>query len=975
MGFSEISNLAAGKAAHALCIRHSLELELFHCNTLMGMYGRFGDPSSALRVFEGMPLRNSASWNAAVSCCVRAGLFSEAAGLFREMQSRGVKVNGFVVAGILSACSQSAEMAGHGAQIHGLICKTGLLRDVFVGTALLHLYGSCGLVADVERLFPEMPEKNVVSWTAFMAALSKNGHPERAMRAFQLMRGRGTVANENSFATAVSVCAVLEDERLALEVLAQIVVSGCESSVSVGNSLISMFGRLGKMENAEFIFWRMSKRDKITWNSIISVFSHDGFCEEALWLFQKMRRSGAARADSTTLCSLISSCQSAGCLKWGRTLHALVLKDGLCMFVPVANTLVNMYSLCGSHEESELLFDDMPERDLISWNCMMASHLTSGQGGEALNLLSRMIRARIEVNHVTLASALSACSCPEALRHGRAVHALVAQAGLQENLLVANALITMYGNCESMAEARQVFRALSDPDVISWNALMGGLAENRQTQEAMELFNAMRRAGAKANHITMTNALGACSSSRDLSLFGAPLHGLIISAGFESDGSVRNSVLTAYSKGGDLHSSSLIFDGLELPRNLVSWNVMIFARAHHGLGEDALKLFMEVLRGGHIADQFTLSGGLAACSSLALLQEGQQLHGLIIKLGFVSNLHVANATMDMYGKCGKMDDALKLLAGAARRCRQTWNILLSSYARHGRFREARAAFLDMLQSGQKPDQVTFVSLLSACSHGGLVDEGLSYFSSMASQFGVPQGIEHCVCVVDLLGRAGRLAEAENFVEKMPVAPNDLIWRSLLSSSRIHGEVGVGRRAAQRLLERDPMDDSAYVLLSNVYASSGSWGDAEKVRAHMESIRLRKKPACSWIRVKNSVNVFGIDDRVHPQGDEIRAKLEEILSTVKDAGYVADTRFVFHDTDEEQKEHSLWAHSEKLALAFGLLTLPGGSTITVFKNLRVCGDCHLVFKLVSGALGREIVLRDSYRFHHFAGGTCSCSDYW
>ncbi|CAA6669896.1 unnamed protein product [Spirodela intermedia] len=679
-----------------------------------------------------------------------------------------------------------------------------------------------------------------------------------------------------------------------------------------------------------------------------------------------MRRSADVRADSTTLCSLISSCQSAICLKWGRALHALVFKDGLGMFVPVANTLVNMYSMCGSHEDSELLFDDMPERDLISWNCMMASHLTSGKDGDVLNLLSRMIQARIEVNHVTLASALSACSCPEALRNGRAVHALVTQAGLQENLLVGNALVTMYGKCESMAEARRVFTALPDPDVISWNALLGGLAENKQTQEAMELFNAMRRAGAKVNHITMTNALGAFSSSRDLALFGATAR-LIISAGFESDSSVRNSVLTVYSKGGDLRSSSLIFDGLEPPKTLVSWNVMIFARAHHGLGEDALKLFMEVLRGGLAADQFTLSGGLAACSSLALLQEGQQLHGLIVKLGFDSILHVANATIDMYGKCGKMDDALKLLGAADRRCRQTWNILLSSYARHGRFHEARAAFRDMLESGQRPDQVTFVSLLSACSHGGLVEEGLSYFSSMASQFGVPQGIEHCVCVVDLLGRAGRLEEAERFVEEMPVAPNDLIWRSLLSSSRIFGELGVGRRAAQRLLERDPMDDSAYVLLSNVYASSGSWGDAEKVRAHMESIRLRKKPACSWIRVKNSVNVFGIDDRAHPQGDKIRAKLEEILATVKDAGYVADTRFVFHDTDEEQKEHSLWVHSEKLALAFGLLTMPQGSTITVFKNLRVCGDCHLVFKLVSGALGREIVLRDSYRFHHFAGG--------
>ncbi|KAB1216937.1 hypothetical protein CJ030_MR4G016050 [Morella rubra] len=281
----------------------------------------------------------------------------------------------------------------------------------------------------------------------------------------------------------------------------------------------------------------------------------------------------------------------------------------------------------------------------------------------------------------------------------------------------------------------------------------------------------------------------------------------------------------------------------------------------------------------------------------------------------------------------------------------------------------------MLKLGVKPDHVTFVSLLSACSHAGLVDEGLAYYASMTTEFGVPAGVEHCACIIDLLGRSGRLAEAETFIEDMPVAVNDFIWRSLLAACKTYGNLELAKKAAGHLFEMAPSDDSAYVLYSNVCATSGRWEDAESVRRQMGSNSIKKKPAYSWVKLKNKVSSFGMGDQSHPETEQIFTKLGELRKMIQEAGYVPDIAYALHDMDEEQKEHNLWNHSERIALAFGLINTPEGSPVRIFKNLRVCGDCHSVFKFVSGIVGRTIILRDAFRFHHFSNGKCSCLDYW
>ncbi|KAL6907805.1 hypothetical protein ACP4OV_001975 [Aristida adscensionis] len=985
-GFSALAPRLA-RAVHALALRRALPLSAFHRNTLLAFYFRQADaraspspsPSAAaaaLHLFDAMPHRTASSWYTAVSGCARCGLDADAFALLRGMRESGVPLSGFALASLVAGCERlgSEEGVACGAAIHALTHRTGLMGNVYIGTALLHLYGSRGLVPDAVRLFWEMPERNVVSWTALMVALSSNGCLEDALQAYRQMRREGVACNANAFATVVSLCGSLEDEVAGLQVAAHVVVSGLQAHVSVANSLITMFGNLGREQEAERLFDRMEERDTISWNAMISMYSREGVCSKCFLMLSDMRRGGV-RPDVTTLCSLISVCASSDYVTLGSGIHSLCLRCGLHYSLPLINALVNMYSAAGKFGDAEYLFWNMSRRDIISWNTMISSYVQNDNCIEALKTLRELFQSNEgPPNHMTFSSALGACSSPGALIDGRTIHAMVLQRNLHNNLLVGNSLLTMYSKCSSMEDSERVFQLMPTYDVVSCNVLIGGYSALEDGTRAMHVFSWMRSAGIKPNYITMINILGSFKSLDDLRSYGMPLHAYMAQTGLLSDEYITNSLITLYGTCGDLQSSCDIFHRI-VNKSAISWNAMIAATVQHGHGEEALKLFMYMMYAGNRIDHICLAECLSSSASLASLEEGMQLHCLGVKCGLDSDTHVINAAMDMYGKCGKMDEMLKLLPDPASRPTQCWNTLISGYARYGHFKEAEDTFKHMVSMGQKPDYVTFVALLSACSHAGLVDKGIEYYNSMAFTFGISPGIKHCVCIVDLLGRLGRFSEAEKFIEEMPVLPNDLIWRSLLSSGRTHKNLDIGRKAAKNLLELDPFDDSAYVLLSNLYATNARWVDVDKLRSHMKTIKLNKRPACSWLKLKNEVSTFGIGDRSHIHAEKIYTKLDEILLKLKAVGYIADTSSALHDTDEEQKEQNLWSHSEKLALAYGLIVVPEGATVRIFKNLRVCADCHLVFKLVSMVFHREIVLRDPYRFHQFKGGSCSCSDFW
>lgn len=568
---------------------------------------------------------------------------------------------------------------------------------------------------------------------------------------------------------------------------------------------------------------------------------------------------------------------------------------------------------------------------------------------------------------------LQDCINTKSLLMGRSTHAHMIKNGIRNDVLVTNYLINMYARCGSIKDARDLFEKMPERSLVSWNTVVSAYTQSENGIEAIKMVWRMQQEGVLPDKFTFTSVLRACATLMALAE-GKQVHALIVKIETEFNVFVESALVDMYGKCGSVEDARLVFDKMP-ERNLVSWNAMIAAFAQNGEGEEALNVFRQVQRAGVNQNQYTLSSALSACASLAALQEGNQVHVVSIKTGFQYDVFVGSALVDMYAKCGSIKNAQNVFDEMPKRNVVSWNAMITGFAQHGRGIETLEIFEQMQQAGVKPNGITFVCVLSACSHAGLVNEGQRYFDSMTGDHGITPRIHHYACMIDLLGRAGRLYEAEDLIDKMPYEPNAAVWGSLLGACRIHGYMELAQRAAERLFEVEPHNAGNHVLLSNIYAAAGRWDDVEKVWKLMKDSGVKKDKGRSWVELKDKVHVFVVGDRSHPLTEKIYALLERLTEQIKEAGYVPETNYALHDVEDQQKEHLLGHHSEKLALAFGLISMPSGITIQIKKNLRVCGDCHTAFKFISNIVGREIVVRDTNRFHHFNHGQCSCGDYW
>ncbi|CAI0423017.1 unnamed protein product [Linum tenue] len=404
--------------------------------------------------------------------------------------------------------------------------------------------------------------------------------------------------------------------------------------------------------------------------------------------------------------------------------------------------------------------------------------------------------------------------------------------------------------------------------------------------------------------------------------------------------------------------------------NDVSWNTMIVGFVHAGDFDSALSFFKDTLECHNVQPtEVTYSSALCACASLAALDPGTQIHCLTMKTTYDKNTVVGNALIDMYAKCGSIKDARLVFNGLTKNDEVSWNAMISGYSMHGLGGEALKVFDMMQETDVRPNQMTFVGVLSACSNGGLLSKGEAYFKSMIHDHGIEPCVEHYSCMVWLLGRLGHLDRALKLIKEMPFEPSLMAWRALLGACVIHNDVEIGKLCAKHILEIDPQDESTHVLLSNMYARTRRWANVATVRRSMKTKGLNKEPGLSWIENQGTVHYFTVDDASHPDKKMIYGMLEWLnMKTSRNA--------VLRDIEDDQKERHLWVHSERLALAFGLIKTPSGSSpIRIIKNLRICADCHAVMKLISKIVKRDIIVRDMNRFHHFENGLCSCGDYW
>uniref|UniRef100_F6HKB8 DYW domain-containing protein n=1 Tax=Vitis vinifera TaxID=29760 RepID=F6HKB8_VITVI len=503
--------------------------------------------------------------------------------------------------------------------------------------------------------------------------------------------------------------------------------------------------------------------------------------------------------------------------------------------------------------------------------------------------------------------------------------------------------------------------------------MIRGYSRSDNPREAIVLYMSMIAKGiAPPNNFTFPFLLNSCARLSSLEP-GHEVHSHIIKHGFESDLFVRNALIHLYSVFGNLNLARTLFDE-SLVRDLVSYNTMIKGYAEVNQPESALCLFGEMQN----SDEVTLVAVLSACARLGAFDLGKRLYHQYIENGvFNQNTILTAAVMDMYAKCGSIDSALEIFRRVGKNMKTgfVFNSMIAGLAQHGLGETAITVFRELISTGLKPDEVTFVGVLCACGHSGLIEEGKKLFESMFNAYGIKPQMEHYGCMVDLLGRYGCLEEAYDLVQKMPFEANSVIWRALLSACRTHGNVKIGEIAGQKLLEMEAQHGARYVLLSNILADANQWEEARQVRKVMEDHGIRKPPGWSYIELGGAIHRFVASDKSHPQGKEIELMLKDMAMRLKSAGYVPNTAQVMFDIDEEEKESVVSYHSEKLALAFGLMYCSPTDTIRIVKNLRICADCHKAFKLVSEIYGREITVRDTMRFHHFRNGSCSCMDFW
>ncbi|XP_043694017.1 pentatricopeptide repeat-containing protein At2g13600-like [Telopea speciosissima] len=668
------------------------------------------------------------------------------------------------------------------------------------------------------------------------------------------------------------------------------------------NISINGFAREGNLEIARKMFDEMPTRTVVSWNTMISGYSQWGRFEEAMNLVSQMHRTGM-NLNETTFSSVLSACARLKSLHDGKQIHGLVLKSGSENFDLVGSSLLYFYANCFEIKDARRVFDVLQEGNVLLWSLMLVGYAKCNLMEDALHIFNKMPIRDVTVwttlisvysrsenecekalelfllmrmsgeaspNEFTLDSIIRACGRLGVLDSGKVAHGLAIGYGFESDHSIGGALIDFYCNCDAVEDAKRVYVQLASPSLNASNTLIGCLISMGRIEDAEMIFSWM----VEKNPVSYNLMIKGYSMSNRLEdskkLFEEmPLKTIVSS----------NTMISVHFRNGEISMALKFFEDTKELKNTVTWNSMISGYIQNDQPEKGLKLYVVMYKLSVERNRSTFSTLFRACSCLGSLKQGKLLHAHVIKTPFESNVYVGTSLLDMYAKCGSITDARTAFLNISSPNVTSWTALISGYAHHGFGTEALFLFDQMLEQGVRPNVVTFVGLLSACACAGLVDEGIGFFYSMEKCYGVTPTLEHYACVVDLLGRSGKLQEAEDFVNAMPIEADAVVWGALLSACWFWMDMEVGERVAERMYCLDHRQISAYVIMSNIYAGVGRWEEVMKVRKRLRGLEMKKDPGCSWIEVNNAVHVFSVEDRTHPHCNLIYAILEYLTANV------------------------------------------------------------------------------------------------
>ncbi|XAR66907.1 hypothetical protein NMG60_11013283 [Bertholletia excelsa] len=725
---------------------------------------------------------------------------------------------------------------------------------------------------NAHQLFDKIPHSEFLPFHHSMYAHLQTNTRFKALRIFKNEIENGL----DEVAVALALKACRGNPKLGRQIHGFAISSGLVSRISVSNSLMNMYCKSGQFDQALCIFERLKSPDTVSWNTVLSGSRK---VEDVFNFALRMNFAGVV-FDAVTYTTLLAHCADHEEFTFGIQLHSLIQKRGLGCEVYIGNALITMYFKWGCAVEAGRVFDKMPQRDIVSWNAMLSGYVQEGNyAPEAIWTFVEMTRIGLKLDHVSFTSVISACGQGRCLELGRQIHSLAIKRDCITHVSVCNVLISFYSKCEVVRDAKLVFECMTDRNVISWTTILTMDKEN-----AVSLFNTMRSDGILPNDVTFIGLIHAIAI-KNLVEEGRMVHGLCIKSSFLSELNVANSFITMYAKFQSMEDSEKVFFELN-HREIVSWNALISGYAQNGWDLEAVETFSSALLES-IPNEFTFGSVLSAIGAAEAisLKYGQRCHAFLIKLGLNNNPIVSNALLDMYAKRGIISESLKVFSDITEKTQFAWTAIISAYSRHGDYESVMTLFEEMESKGVKPDSITFLSVLTACGRKGMVDKGREIFDSMVKDYLVEPSPEHYSCMVDALGRAGRLNEAEELVSRIPGRPGLSVLQSLLGACRIHGDVDRGRRVAEALMEIEPCDSGSYVLISNLYAEKGDWEKVAKIRRGMRDRGVRKEVGFSWVDAGDAggslcLHGFSSEDKSHPLSQEIYRMAEYVGSEMK-----------------------------------------------------------------------------------------------
>ncbi|KAL5733664.1 hypothetical protein ACOSQ2_033356 [Xanthoceras sorbifolium] len=665
---------------------------------------------------------------------------------------------------------------------------------------------------------------------------------------------------------------------------AHMITSGFQLDVYTNNHLLSMYLKLNRADDAHKVFDGMPERNVFSWTFLISGFSQMGMPRKALTCFSTMVCHGF-KPNYYTYVGSVSACAAVGDARCGKEIHGRIYRSGLELTSHVSNCLINMYGKCDLLRSAQLVFDAMLEPNSVSWTSLLSSYCQCGENMHGLEIFVLSRKSGISVNEFSCVSVLGAAAVLRDLKFGIQVHSLAYKYALKFDKFMMTGLINFYAKCGELDLASRVFFEVERPDLSAWTALIGGYVQQGRGEEAIALFVKFYSSGFIPSERTVSCVLGAFADTKDIAV-GKQLHSLIIKMGFISFTFVSNAVLDFYSKCGLLEESMKTFEEMD-EHDVVSWNAIVSGHVGSGYHGEAIHLLKDMLSEGHKPNLYTYSSILNICSVVPAIEWGKQTHCRILKPGFDSNVVVGSAVIDMYAKCGRLIDARKVFDNLTSKNLVSWNTMIVGYAQHGLGREALEIYSIMQGNKIKPNDITFIGVLSACGHVGLVEEGWHHFNSMINDNAIAPRMDHVASVVNLFARAGQTKRAYEFMSSFPVERDKVVWRCLLSGCKIHKDLDLGRIAAEKILSIDPDDTAAHIMLSNIYAEAKMWGETAQVRKIMKEKALKKDTGYSWTELKNKIYYFSTIHCAQFQGIDLHEVINGLTSQLFDAGYVPD----------------------------------------------------------------------------------------